>query len=417
MDEPARIMMYSQDSYGLGHLRRVTNLANELVRRRPDLSVLLAVDSLVAPFFSLQPRVDFVKLPSVVKIEAGVFRPAQLLTKYDTVWSMRSRLLCEAVRGFCPQVLLVDHMPGGANGELNATLEMIRRDGATTKLVLGLRDIIDDPAVTCPLWQDEHVYDMLEHYDSILVYGSSDVFPTAERYCLPPSVSHRVLYCGYVCNMDAVKSPASVRARVGLNGDPFSEPLVVVTAGGGSDAYRLMKAFLDARQHLGAGASFASLMITGPFMVQAQHKALRDQARELGVQIHRSIGDTLSRVNAANLVVSMAGYNTLSEILRFGKRAIVIPRAGPSAEQMIRARLLAERGLVRMLPPHELTPQRLAQALVEELCEDWPRQPRQGLSLQGVLTAADALLGLLAQTNGYRPRAIETEAPREPSIV
>ena len=51
MAKPTRILMYSQDSYGLGHLRRVTTLANTLVSERPDLSVLLVVDSPVAPFF------------------------------------------------------------------------------------------------------------------------------------------------------------------------------------------------------------------------------------------------------------------------------------------------------------------------------------------------------------------------------
>jgi hypothetical protein len=45
--------MYTQDSFGLGHLRRATNLANSLVRACADLSVLLVVDSPVAPFFDL----------------------------------------------------------------------------------------------------------------------------------------------------------------------------------------------------------------------------------------------------------------------------------------------------------------------------------------------------------------------------
>ncbi|HTG90418.1 MAG TPA: hypothetical protein VL914_09480, partial [Vicinamibacterales bacterium] len=64
MSKPTRILMYSQDSYGLGHLRRVTTLANTLVAERPDLSVLLVVDSPVAPFFDLQDHIDFVKLPT-----------------------------------------------------------------------------------------------------------------------------------------------------------------------------------------------------------------------------------------------------------------------------------------------------------------------------------------------------------------
>ncbi|PYR20026.1 MAG: hypothetical protein DMF98_24080, partial [Acidobacteria bacterium] len=90
MSKPVRILMYSQDSYGLGHLRRATNFANALVNERSNLSILLVVDSPVAPFFDLQPHIDFVKLPTVVKVGAGVFRPGSLLTSYGLVKAMRS---------------------------------------------------------------------------------------------------------------------------------------------------------------------------------------------------------------------------------------------------------------------------------------------------------------------------------------
>ena len=120
-----------------GHLRRTTNLANSLVERREDLSVLLIVDSPVAPFFELEPRIDFVKLPTVVKVDAGVFRTGRLQTEYEPIRKMRASLIREITRRFAPHVLLVDHMPGGANRELLPTLGMIRRPTSFSTPCLG----------------------------------------------------------------------------------------------------------------------------------------------------------------------------------------------------------------------------------------------------------------------------------------
>src|SRR5206468_1965394 len=318
--------MYSQDSYGLGHLRRATNLANALVRSLANLSVLLVVDSPVAPFFDLHERIDFIKLPTVVKVDAGVFRPGSLLTSYELVRAMRSTVNREVLARLRPDLILVDHMPGGANGELVPALRRIRSLDYPTRVVLGVRDIIDDPAVTCAVWEREGFYDTLRrYYDAVLVYGSADVFATADKYQIEQVLPGCVRYCGYVCNMDAVKDPVHVRAKL----EVADEPIIVVMAGGGADAFRLMQTYLEAVPLLDGAVRATTVMVTGPFMPEQQRKLLRDRARDLSVQIRTSVGDSLSHLNAADLVVSMAGYNTVSEILRFRKRAVLVPRPGP----------------------------------------------------------------------------------------
>ena len=164
----ARVLMYTQDSYGLGHLRRATTLANALVTERPDLSILLVVDSPVAPFFELHDRIDFVKLPTVVKVGAGVFRPGRLRTSYGLVKAMRATVTREVLARLRPDLVLVDHMPGGANRELVPALRLLRSLDHPTRVVLGVRDIIDNPAVTCEVWEHEGFYDTLRrYYDSM----------------------------------------------------------------------------------------------------------------------------------------------------------------------------------------------------------------------------------------------------------
>src|SRR5918996_1249005 len=391
--------MYSQDSYGLGHLRRATNFANALVTERPDLSVLLVVDSPIAPFFDLQERIDFVKLPTVVKVDAGVFRPGRLLTTYALIKAMRSTVNREVLARFRPDVILVDHMPGGANRELVPALRLIRSLDRSTRIVLGVRDIIDDPAVTCAVWQREGFYDTLRRfYDSVLIYGSPDVYPTAQRYQIESAMPGQVRYCGYVCNLDPVKDADYVRAKLDIG----SEPIIVVMAGGGADAFRLMQTYLEALPLLNGSLQATTIMVTGPFMPEEQRKWIRDRARALGVQVRTSISDSLSQLNAAELVVSMAGYNTVSEILRFGKRAILVPRLGPSAEQRMRANIFSQRGLVTAIDPRELSASRMADAIVETLNSPAPAALKTP-AMHGVHTVTRTLLNWLS-TRPASPR-------------
>jgi predicted glycosyltransferase len=402
--------MYSQDSYGLGHLRRVTTLANSLVAARPDLSILLVVDSPVAPFFDLQDHIDFVKLPTVVKVGAGVFRPGRLALSYGMVKTMRSTVIREVLAGIEADLLLVDHMPGGANRDLVPALRLIRALNHPTKVVLGVRDIIDNPTVTCEVWKREGFYETLKrYYDAVLIYGSPDVFPTASAYRIDEHLSMTVRYCGYVCNMDPVKEPERVRAKLEL-GD---EPVIVVTAGGGADAFRLMQTYLEALPLVNGRVRASTVMITGPFMAEEQRKALRDRARQLSVQVRTSIDDSLSHLNAADLVVSMAGYNTMSEILRFRKRAVIVPRSGPSAEQRMRATIFEHRGLVSMVDPLQLSPASLAASIVDTMNAQGSPSAAGMPALHGVNSATDALLSLLdedrrpSRSNGAR----KTTAP------
>jgi len=102
----------------------------------------------------------------------------------------------------------------------------------------------------------------------------------------------------------------------------------------------------------------------------------------------------LSYMNAADLVITMAGYNSLSEILHLKKKALVIPRRGPSAEQTTRARLFRERGLIDAVFPDELSPRNLAKRIMADLDRtDYP-SPDPSVELCGGRRAAARLVEL-----------------------
>ena len=109
------------------------------------------------------------------------------------------------------------------------------------------------------------------------------------------------------------------------------------------------------------------VLVTGPFLPEAERKRLAQLSVGLPVRILTQVDDSLSYLRAADLVIAMAGYNTTSEILSLGARALLVPRKGPSAEQQMRASRFAERGWVEWLPPASLSSASLATAVLDAL--------------------------------------------------
>ena len=186
-DSP-RLLIYSQDGLGLGHLRRTTLLAAEYLAADPDASVLTISDSPIGQFFSAAPGHDFVKLPSIRKVSPGNWSPVRLSLPFDDVLAMRAEIIKTTALTFEPDVLLVDHMPHGAMGELVPTLEALETRPVRT--VLGLRDILDAPETVRRRWHLEGAFEVLRrHFDDVFVYGSQDVFDVAEQYAWDPEIS------------------------------------------------------------------------------------------------------------------------------------------------------------------------------------------------------------------------------------
>jgi predicted glycosyltransferase len=121
-----------------------------------------------------------------------------------------------------------------------------------------------------------------------------------------------------------------------------------------------------------------------------------------------SIDDTYSYLQAADLVVAMAGYNTTVEILQTGRRAIQIPRRGPSAEQRTRTQLFAQRGWIDMLDPDDLSADTLAALVTKNLRLGPTVSTVQKPNLNGRHMAAAELLALLSEPATQHPQSLQS---------
>jgi predicted glycosyltransferase len=198
-----------------------------------------------------------------------------------------------------------------------------------------------------------------------------------------------VRYCGYACTPDAPLRPKHIRNRR-LSGRPGNK-LIVAMAGGGADGYPMMSSLLDALGLINAECPSSVVLVTGPFMPDAQRQDLRARAEGLPVKVRTTVREPLGYMAAADLVVAMAGYNTTIELLRVGTPALLVPRRGPSSEQRMRARRFAARGWVSQLDPDDLSAQRLADEVVAILVSGAPKSTAARPDLGGIERAVEYL--------------------------
>ncbi len=358
-----RVMVYSHDTFGLGNIRRMLSIATDLLQNMTDTSVLLVTGSPMVQSFRLTPGLDYIKLPCLSRISRDEYSAKSLGTGIEQTMRLRSALIEAATRDFAPDVVLIDKKPDGVQRELRGTLDILHRSFPRTKVGLILRDILDAPETTTASWRDKGYPDLIRKYfESILILGSPEVFDSRREYEFSPQLRRMTRFCGYLHRATAAKNAGNIRATWM---EPGEKRLVLVTPGGGEDGYPLVRDYLLG---IRGDESNRTVVVYGPEMPLAERQAVISvAAKKPRVTVCEFTPDLPALMSAADLVVSMAGYNTVCEILSLGKRSVVVPRVHPVREQWIRAERLAARGLLTSIHPDQLSPETMAAAVRHEL--------------------------------------------------
>lgn len=182
-----RVLIYSHDSFGLGHLRRCRKIAHSIVARRKATSVLILSGSPIIGSFDFRTRVDFVRIPGVIKLRSGDYSSLSLHMNISEVLALRAAIIRHTAEAFAPNLLIVDKEPLGLRGEIHDTLRILKAAG--TRLVLGLRDVMDDPNSLAVEWQRKNPLPALNDlYDDILVYGLPEICDPLSGIDIPDRV-------------------------------------------------------------------------------------------------------------------------------------------------------------------------------------------------------------------------------------
>jgi predicted glycosyltransferase len=374
--EHARILMYSHDTFGLGHLRRCRTIAHALVEDYRGLSILIMSGSTIAGAFDYRARVDFVKIPSVIKLRNGEYTPLDKHIDLQETFVMRESIIWHTAETFQPDIFIVDKEPLGWHGEVEKTLTYLKTKG--TILVLGLREVMDAPHLLEAEWKQRDVMRKIgQFYDSVWVYGPADFYNPLSGLVVPESVSSKVDFVGFLQRHVSQEELPDHRPK----GD-----YILVTPGGGGDGAELIHNVLDAYR-ADSGLKHWALIVLGPYMPTRQRQKLIKKGKKIDrVSIIEFDNRMEDLVSGAKAVVAMGGYNTYCEILSFDKPALIVPRIRPREEQLIRTRRALELGLVDMLLPDEASDaKRMAAALRSLPDRPRPSQSSPGLRLEGLL--------------------------------
>lgn len=377
-----RVLAYSFDGMGLGHLRRNLNLVGALRKRLPTAAVLSVTGSGALDRFALPEGVDVLRLPGLVKTTLGTTKSARLPIPVGDVRAVRSALIKAACLSYRPDLVLVDFYPLGRDGELREGLEVLREANPDARLVLGLRDILDSPDTVRREWHDSgHFAAAAELYDAVLVYGDPNVYDARIEYKFPSTLADKTIFTGYL-GPERNQAPATC--------EPGVHPEIICTMGGGSDAASMAEVFVE------AVASFlpehTAMLLTGPFMSALEVQRLESIA-PAGLRVTSFLADAQDWFSQASCVVSMAGYNTTCELLAAGVPTVFVPRSRPRLEQRMRATLISEiTGWPVILPEH-LDARALREGIAATL--RMPRGESVPIWLDGCATAARVMAGLV----------------------
>jgi predicted glycosyltransferase len=340
----ARVLFYCHDTFGLGHLRRVRALAHALVDGNKDMSVLILSGSPIIGSFDFRARVDFVRIPGVIKLRNGEYTSLNLHIDIDETLAMRASIIRHTADIFDPDLFIVDKEPLGLRGEVKSTLQMLKKRG--TPLVLGLRDVMDEPAQLAPEWERKNALPALRDlYDQIWVYGLPQLWDPMEGIDLPKSVKRKITYTGYLPRTVPV---APLPRNPDLDG--LSEPYLLVTPGGGGDGEELVDWVLRAYEE-DRRIPYPAMVVLGPFMAPGAAERVPAPRPAPGQCAHDHLRHAPGRADGQR--DRRRGHGRLQHVLRDPvlrqARRIIVPRTAPRMEQFIRAERAQEMGLVRMM--------------------------------------------------------------------
>jgi len=358
-----RAFFYVQHLLGIGHLKRAATIAQAL--RATGFEVTLASGGAPVqgiPVLQLPPATSDASFRNLLD-ENG--KPV------DEAWKERRRaMLLRTFADFSPDVLLVELFPFGRR-QMRFELVPLLEQAASRLVVCSVRDILQPK----PGREEEALGHFERYFDRMLVHGDPRVAPFERSFSLARRLEGRLHYTGYV-----VQEPAAA-------GDAGAGE-VLVSAGGGAVGRRLLESAIRARP--------LTALRERTWRILAGVNAKQIETLKVdGVIVEQARSDFIQRLRNCVVSVSQAGYNTVVETLQAGARAVLVPFAGGGElEQTLRARLLAERGLVSMVEEEALSPATLAAAVDRAAAA--PRPAAGAVDLGGARRSAQLLREWLA---------------------
>jgi len=349
-----KIIYYCQHVLGIGHFFR----SLEICKAFAGHEVILVTGGSWIPA-PLPSHVREMHLPELMmNQEFSILYSPEEGKSVAQVMQKRQQLLFHLFETEAPDLFIVELYPFGRKAfrfEIDPILEGIRcGDLPKSPVICSLRDILvekKDPAI-----YEARVVDLLNRYfDALLIHADPRVLKLDETFSRLKDITVPIVYTGFVTPKPAPDAGAKLRQELGIDRE---EALIVASAGGGTVGNILLEAVAEAFEFMNIDKPTHLHVFAGPFLGDDAFERLRRKPNRR-MRIFRFTSDFLSYLAAADLSVSMAGYNTCMNIAAARIPALVWPFP-QNREQGLRAARLAQMGILQVLTDEELHPQRLS---------------------------------------------------------
>lgn len=359
-----RIILYCQHVLGVGHFFRSLEICRSLAGH--EVILVTGGPPVDAP---LPPHVRNVCLPGLMMDpDFSRLYPTETGRSLDKTKVDRQRILFGLFQKERPELFVLELYPFGRKAfrfEIDPILSAIRSgELPTCRVICSLRDILVEKKDREKY--ESRVRDTLNRYfDAVLVHADPHLITLEETFASTVDIDIPIVYTGFVAQQPDPNSRIRFRKKLGIDKEAL---LILASAGGGNVGASLLKAVLDAFQRIKMNRALYLYVFTGPYMDDGQFNRLADRAGG-NIRVARFTSDFLSYLSAADLSVSMAGYNTSMDILSTGVPALVWPFP-QNREQLLRASRFEERGWLTCLKDRDLQPAILAERLSRILAEE-----------------------------------------------
>lgn len=386
MSRHPKILYYVQHLLGVGHVFRTMRIVRVLVERGFDVELIYGGEQL-PDFDDHGARVHF--LPSLTSSKGDFSKlvTGDGIVASDEYRQIRRERILAILAESAPDIIVTEAFPFGRRQmhfELLPFMEAAVRMEKRPKIFASVRDILQEGNKPS---KDRQTVDLLDRYfDGVLVHGDRHLISLDKTFPYTGEISGKIYYTGIVTPQTI--TPQTVRTHAD-KGTPMADRHfdVVVSAGGGLLGRELVLAAAEAK----AGSSLDDAhwcILTGPYMDEEDRQRLSGK----GIAVREFIPDLHLVLATARLSISLAGYNTIADIMAAGCRAIVAPQWNDKeTEQLRRAELLAARGLVEMLSHEAKTASAVRTAIDRVMAKPLPDW--SSIQTNGAAVTADILQG------------------------
>ena len=354
-----KIILYCQHVLGIGHLFRTLEICKELVGH--EVILVAGGPGIDAQF---PEHVTVIHLP-VLQMDSGFkgLLSADKNASLDQIKEKRQKKLLAIVEKERPDIFLLELYPFGRQAfrfELDPTLRAIRKQPSRCALISSVRDILVEKKK--PKHERRAIERLNSYFDAVLVHSDPKWFALKETFSRFDEIKIPVIHTGYIAPKPLKDDRRKIRKHLGIAQE---DVMIIASAGGGSVGKPVLESSIRAFDHLNIGGTLHLFVYTGPYIPESEFEDLKALKKSTRIQISKFTSDFQSRLTAADISISMGGYNTTMNILSAGVSALVWPFAA-NREQGLRAERLAERGALKLLHDQDLNPKNLAR-IVEEM--------------------------------------------------